>query len=511
VKRISAKQTRRNIAGRRRKLAARHARAGHWKAQPRPMLGTGTVHYEVGGYSDVMSYGGIAAVHRLVTRLGLPQQIDAQLHLLKVHLPYHESDHVLNLAYNVMCGGTRLEDLERLRGDTAYLNALDAELIPDPTTAGDFCRRFGADDVIQLQEAINAVRPQLWQSRGRDLLGPIAYLDADGTIVPTEGERKLGMDLSYKGVWGYAPLIISLANTKEPLYVINRPGNAPSHTDAARWIDAAIAQVRPYAPRVCLRGDTDFSLTTHFDRWAEQVDFLFGMDCTQALRSRAEALDEGAWQRLERPPAYQRRTAQQRDRASFQPHEKERIVRERGYLNLVLRWEDVAEFTYQPTACRRSYRVVVVRKNISRTKGEQVLFDEVRYFFYLTTRTELTAAEVVFCANDRCDQENVIEQLKNGVRALRVPLYDLVSNGAYMVMAALAWTLKAWFALMMHRKSDRQRYLRMEFPRFLHSVILIPCRVVRRARGITLRLLGYRPTLDRLFSVWQAIERLDSA
>ncbi|MEK0340441.1 MAG: transposase, partial [Nitrosopumilus sp.] len=179
-------------------------------------------------------------VHALATKLGLPEQIDSGLELLKVHLPYHESDHVLNLAYNVLCGGTRLEDIERLRHDTAYMNALGADLIPDPTTAGDFCRRFTEEDVITLMEAINAVRPQLWRGRGRELLGPIAYIDVDGTLAPTSGKKKQGMDISYKGIWGYHPLIVSLANTSEVLYLVNRPGNVASHTDAAPYIDRAI-------------------------------------------------------------------------------------------------------------------------------------------------------------------------------------------------------------------------------------------------------------------------------
>jgi len=123
-----------------------------------------------------------------------------------------------------------------------------------------------------------------------------------------------------------------------------------------------------------------------------------------------------------------------------------------------------------------------LRKNISKMRGEHVLFDEIRYFFYITTRTELSLSEVVRCANERCDQENVIEQLKNGVNALRVPLYDLVSNWAYMVMAALAWNLKSWSAMMMHLKRDRREYIGMEFRRLLHSLI------------------GYQPSLDRLFS-----------
>src|SRR5664279_4640448 len=194
------------------------------------------------------------------------------------------------------------------------MNALGAELIPDPTTAGDCCRRFTGGDVETLMEAINTVRPRLWAGRGRELLGPIAYVDVDGTIAPTCGQHKAGMDMSYKGIWGYAPLLVSLANTKEVLYLVNRPGNAPSHQGAAEWIDKAIDLVAPYADRVCLRGDTDFSLTAHFDRWAERVDFVFGMDANAALRSRAEALDASAWKPLSRRVKHQPASGQTRQR-----------------------------------------------------------------------------------------------------------------------------------------------------------------------------------------------------
>ena len=506
MKRIPRERSRRNIACRRRRVAARHTRAGHWTPQERPIFTSGTVHYEVSANMDAMNFGGIAAVHRLVTKLGLVRELDERLHLLKVHLPYHESDHVLNVAYNVLCGGTRLVDIERLRHDTAYMNALGADLIPDPTTAGDFCRRFETGAfVITMMEAINAVRPKLWRSRGQDLLGPIAYLDVDGTIAPTYGQCKAGMDISYKGIWGYAPLIVSLANTKEVLYVVNRPGNVPSHTDAAFWIDKAIELAKPHVPRVCIRGDTDFALTAHFDRWSEQVDFIFGTDNIDALRRQAEALEEACWKPLEREPKYETLTGQTRHR--FQDNEKARIAEERGFVSLKLDFEDVAEFSYQPGKCRRAYRVVALRKNISKTKGDLVLLPEIRYFFYITTRTDLIPAEVVACANERCDQENVIEQLKNGVNALRVPLYDLVSNWAYMVMAALAWNIKSWFGMMMHLKQDRLTYIQMEFRRFFNSIILIPCRVIRRARSIVIRLIGYQPELDRFFSAWQTIER----
>ena len=505
MKRISHKQSRGNSARRRRKVKARHARARRSRAaRSRPVFGAGRVRYEIGARINAMSYGGIGVVRELVSKLGLAAEINRRLTLLKRHLPYHESDHVLNIAYNLLCGGTRLEDLGSLRNNAAYMDALGAEVIPSPTAAGDFTRRFGEGDVVGLQEAFNAVRPRLWRGRGRDLLAPVAYVDVDGTLAPTLGDKKDGMDMSYKGVWGYHPLVISLANTGEVLYIVNRPGNVVSHDGAAEWIGKAIGLVAPHVERVCVRGDTDFSLTANFDRWSEYADFIFGYDSQPGMVKRAKALEAGDRERLERRPRYTSRTGKTRSRRE---DVKARIVRERGYVNKRLNYEDVAEYEYRPGKCRKTYRMVVVRKNISKMKGDLTLLDEIRYFFYITTRWDLSAAEVVRLANARCDQENVIAQLKSGVGALRVPVYDLVSNWAYMVMAALAWNLKSWLAMMMHLKTDRRKYVAMEFRRFVREMILLPCQVIRRARQTTLRIIGWQPATDRLFSAWRTIER----
>ena len=156
------------------------------------MFGAGRVHYEVGARINAMSYGGIGVMRRLASRLGLVRDIDARLNALKRHLPYHESDHVLNIAFNVLCGGTRLRDIESLRNDAAYMDALGAEVIPSPTAAGDFTRRLGEAGVIELMECVNAVRPRLWRGRGRDLLAPVAYVDVDGNAGADAGRQEGG-------------------------------------------------------------------------------------------------------------------------------------------------------------------------------------------------------------------------------------------------------------------------------------------------------------------------------
>jgi len=166
----------------------------------------------------------------------------------------------------------------------------------------------------------------------------------------------------------------------------------------------------------------------------------------------------------------------------------------------------VASFPYRPHRCKQTYRMVVVRKNLSVSRGDEVLFDDVRYFFYLTNDRQSSADQIVRSANHRCNQENLIEQLKGEVRALRMPLDNLVSNWAYMVITSLAWTLKAWFALLLpttgrwkdKHAQEREWVLRMEFKRFVHGFMRLPCQVIRTGRRIVYRLLGWNPWLHVL-------------
>ena len=476
----------------------------------RPMFAGRSVRYELADKVRGMTVGGIGLVHRLAQESGLVDAIDRHVHVLKIHLPYHESDHVLNLAYNALCEGVRLEDIELRRNDEVFLDALDTDRIPDPTTAGDFCRRFDQRSIRSLMRAIDEARQNVW-ARQPEAFFERATIDCDGTLVVTTGECKEGMDISYKGTWGYHPLIVSLAETGEVLRLVNRPGNRPSQEGAAAETDEAIALCRRAGFRkIVLRGDTAFSQSERLDAWdAEGVTFYFGFKAMDNLKEIAENLPKRAWKKLVRPPRYEVQTEPRKRPANV----KQQVVRRREFDVLRLRSEEVAEFDYRPTECEKTYRMIVVRKNISHEKGELRLFDEIRYFFYITNDRRSFPEEVVFEANDRCDQENLIAQLAGGVRALSAPVDNLMSNWAYMVMTGLAWNLKAWWALWLpeqkrwekKHRHEKQEVLRMEFRTFVGAFVKLPCQIVRSGRKLVYRMLSFNPNLPVFFRLCDAL------
>ena len=475
----------------------------HFEDQPEPMFKGANIHYELSDRVRAIGYGGIGAIHTLVIRLGLDRAINKAIALLKSHLPYWESDHVLNIAYNVLTDGKCLEDIERLRNDETYMNGLEADRIPDPTTAGDFLRRFDEESINGLQAAINETRKKVWRQQTESFRKE-AIIDVDGTIAGTTGECKGGMDISYNGVWGYAPLIVSLANTNEVLYMVNRPGNRPSHDGAAEWIDRTIDLTVPVFRKIWLRGDTDFSLTRNFDRWNDRACFVFGYDARQNLKKRADSLSADAWEPLQRPDRYVVKTKER-----IRPENvKEQVVNKREFKKIGLDSEHVAEFDYRPTYCKKTYRMIAVRKNLTVEKGEKRLFDEIRYFFYITNDREMTPQEIVLFANDRCNQENVIGQLKSGINALRMPSDSLISNWAYMVIATLAWNLKAWYGLLSQSPQAQRDIVRMEFKRFLNSFIKLPCQIVCTGRRLVYRILTYSRHLETFFETLNSVKRL---
>lgn len=506
------RSTQQKLLRRKRRILSRLRHRGR-RGRDRPALTAHNIHYEVADRIVASDCGGIGVIHQLARQSGLVDALDRDLQLLQVHRPYHESDHVLHIAYSLMTGGTCLQDLELRRQDEAYLDALGARRLPDPTTAGDFCRRFAEADVQQLMDSINQVRLRIWKQQPPGFFEQ-AVIYVDGTIALTSGEHKEGIGYSYNGQWGYHPLVVSLGNDREVLFVANRPGNRPSHEDAAGYLDRSIALCRQGGfRRLRLGGDTDFSQTEHLDRWdADAVEFVFGIDAMANLVEQAEALAAENWAELPHRPHEPLKTAPRAKR----PNVKEEIVRQKCYTNLRPLAEHVAEFSYRPTLCAKAYRVVVLRKKVAVEKGGVFLEEQTRYFFFITNLRTQTAGQIVHLARQRCDQENLIEQLKNGVKAMKMPLHDLVSNWAYMAMASLAWTLKAWLGLILpegqgrwaqRQKRQKQDLLGMEFKGFINALMRLPCQIVRQGRKIVYRLLSWNPWQEVLLRAMAALVR----
>ncbi len=477
----------------------------------RPVLRGRGAAYEIASRVRAVAAGGIGLMHQMAQAIGLDREIDHRVRLLRFHAPYEESDHVLNVTFNSLAGGECLDHVELLRNDVNYMDMIGARRIPYPTTAGDFCRRFKwSGDIDGLQDAINESRLRVWSSQPIEFFEH-ALIDADGSFVETTGDCKEGADFSYKKGFGYHPLVVSLANTQEVLFLENRSGNRPSHEGAAGRLDQAVdLVVRGGFRKVTLRGDTDFSQSKFLDGWDKKgVEFVFGFEAAPNLVEMADSLEKSAWSKLERKNRYEIKT----EPRSRPENVRDRVVRERKYHNIHLLEEHVAEFDYSPTACAKDYRMVVVRKLLSHEKGEKLLFPEIRYFFYITNKREDSAREIVRFSNTRCDQERLIGIQKSEVHSLRCPLDSLLSNWAYMVMTTLAWNMTRWFALLLPEEGrwknkhagEKKDVLSMGFSRFVRTFMLVPAQVVSTERQLKLRLLAWNPWQHVFFRALDAV------
>jgi hypothetical protein len=468
----------------------------------RPAYRNRRVRLEPEERGQVTPYAGLALAYKLSQGLDLPRAIDRELTLLKLHLPYHESDHVLTHTFNIFAGGECIEDGSMLQNSGAFQNLVGSPRIPDPTTAGDFLRRFRSHDLDVLEQVIDEVRSRVWKLLPRAKRRR-ATVDLDSSLKPVYGECKQGAAFSYKKTWSYHPLLISVAETNECLRLRNRPGNVGSADGVEEALEPCLGRLGEQFDRVVVRGDSAFYRRELMRTClAHGADFALVMRTSPALEHAVQALPEGAFRPFDSrsdPAARPRRGKACRRR---RPRLRRLKARRRGYriLSTVAEW--VAEMRHRPRGLDRDFRVVVKRQLV-REENQGELFERYVYRFVITTLEDLRAADLLKYAYGRCNQENTIEQLKNGVSALRMPTGELVANGAFMMAALLAWNLRAWLSLLVLPAES----LRWEWKRFRHAFVYAAAKIVRAARVAVVRLAAsHRFTLQMI----EASRKLDA-
>ena len=440
------------------------------------------------------AYGGLSLAAALIRSLGIPEMLDERLQLLRSHRPFTESDHVLTHVYNLFVGGTCIEDIGSLQGSEPVRRMLGAARIPDPTTAGDFLRRFDAPSLHALDVAIDQGQEAVWRRRYGRKKAARALVDLDSHVHPVYGDQKEGADFSYKGSLAYHPLVISLAETQECLRLINRPGNTASAEDSEKHLDELFPMLLRRFRQVIIRGDSAFCRQPIFEVCEAHGQFFAVVSPAQKnFEGLAETIPESAWKpyrgpggRVHRPPPASRRKRR--------PNLRRRLARKRGKYDLQLERQWVAEIPYQPTRSDQVYRLVIRRQRIEvHDQGE--LFELWRYRYAMTNLPQTTSAqEAMDLTYQRCDQENVIEQLQHGVAGMRMPTGGLESNAAFLTCARLAHNLKAWLAQL----ALPLETMRWEWKRFRHAFVYVAARVLRKSRQIHVEIAASHRTAKTL-------------
>lgn len=444
--------------------------------------------------SETTALGGLALAVRLAARLRMAQSIDGQLLLLRSRRPFHESDHVLTHVYNLFSGGTAIEDIADLQHSEPVRRMLGASRIPDPTTAGDFLRRFDEPSICALDRAIDEIQEHAWQRRYGAKKRALGVVDLDSHLHHVYGHQKEGADFTREGGFGYHPLVISLAETQECLRLVNRPGNVACSEGAARALLGLVPMLRRRFKSVLVRGDSAFACQDVFDVCDENgLSFAMVSGSQQNFSALADALDERCWSAFRATEASTRGERRTRRRGSDLRRKR---ARERGKRDLRLEKQWIAEIPYTPARSERPYRLVIRRQRIEESnQGE--LFELWRYRYVLTNLpSSVSTEDVVRQTYRRCDQENVIEQLQNGVAAMRMPTGGFQANWAYLVCARLAHNMKSWLAML----ALPCEVMRWEWKRFRKAFVYVAARFIRSARQNILRLADshrFAATLQR--------------
>jgi hypothetical protein len=452
------------------------------------------VHPEIDERAIVTPYGGLVLVEQFCRRFDVASRIDESVHLLKVHLPYHESDHILAQAMNLYAGGSTLEDLASLQHDEAVRRMFGACRLPDPTTAGDFLRRFAPESLAALRTAIDSVQEDVWSElarrQGQGTKRSVAVVYLDGHIKELYGETMEGADFAYTGQYSYNVLTVTLANTGDCLAVRLRPGNFRSSHGAAEVLAEVLPRLRKHFEDILVVADSDFD-RSDVRKACQNASAYFAFVGREHSNRPKMADSIETWSEFH--PRAERIADERRNHKNYKPrrrkpNRKRERARERRYTELSLIKQFVGETAWTPPKETETLRLIVRRQIIDRFEAKQGEMFEMFRDRYIVTNlpSSWSAEEVIDATYERCDQENVIEQMGSGLAVWRMPVKQFIGNEAWMEIARLAWNMRTWIAQLALPKET----VRWEWKRFRQAFVYQAAEVAHHARQLWVRFAG---------------------
>jgi len=470
-----------------------------WPEHYGPVIRSQALSLEADTHAPITAFGGLVLVNAFLRRFKVARRLDAHVHVLKLNLPYFESDHILAHALNLYVGGTCIEDMSKLQGDDAVLRMLRACRLPDPTTGGDFLRRFDPSRnpaaLDGLRRATDEVQDEVWgKLAGKNKRKqPRAVIDMDGHLKEVYGSQKENADFDRKGRLGFHPLLMSLAGTGECLSVRLRSGNVTSYDGADEELDRVLPRVKNRFREVLVRGDSHFDQASIREACERHgVHFAFVSPSWVDRPGKAAKIKD--WRPFEtRARRFRKARAKRKGykrRHRGKQNVRRRRVEERGYKNLDLVKQWVAEVPYTPNASDRTYRLIVRKQLIDETRGapgQREIWHRYRYRFVITNLPKSWSAEdVIDETYQRADQENLIEQMSSALPAWRMPVAEFAGNQAWTEIARLAWNMRKWIEQLALPEEVR----RWEWKRFRFAYVVMAAKVVHKARQVVVRLAG---------------------
>jgi hypothetical protein len=408
---------------------------------------------------------GLSLFYAMAETLKIPKSLDNHVQVKQRDSGYCESEHILALAANAFVGGDFLDDLEALREDAAIKLALGRKEIPDPTTAGDFCRRFKLGHILQINKAFAEIEHRVYKQRkGISQL----TIDVDAKVHEVYGKKKQGAAKAYNGVYSLQPMYAFADETDELVHVEMRSGNTHPGAKALSYL-RRLAKKIPYSvKKIYLRSDSAF-YNREVVEFCEEKGWEFSITAekTAALLRVINALGPDAWH-----------------------HDSE---------------DEIAygEFTYNPVKWKKECRYLVRREREKEKQGQKALFEKYSYYVVVTNKKgEVKALMKAHAGRGRCEKR--IGQFSNEFLS-HLPLKEFMANWVYLLCAQLAYNLSLWIRDLVLPKSYRKKHIK----RIRRTIGLIASKVVSGGRQISLRISLLHHWWRDFVQAWEKIPVLN--